>query len=325
MAVYTRVSDDELAAFVRRYDIGSVQALEEIAEGVENTNFRLVTDQGPFILTLYEKRVDPADLPFFLGLTEHLAARGVPCPSPVPDRDGQILGMLCGRPAALVTFLQGNWPRRILPTHMGALGAALAAMHRAAADFTLVRPNTLSRQGWHSLYKACSQRAHEVTPCLSEEIAAELAVMDAQWPAGLPCGIIHADLFPDNVFFQGEQLSGVIDFYFACYDMLAYDIAICLNAWCFDAEGRFSMERARLFLAGYHCTRRLQPVELDALSLLARGAALRFLLTRLYDWLYTPPDALVTRKDPMEYLEKLRFHRGARGLASYGLNPGELV
>ncbi|NKD85837.1 homoserine kinase [Haematospirillum jordaniae] len=325
MAVYTKVSDSELAAFVRSYDIGDVQSLEGIAEGVENTNFRLVTSGGTFILTLYEKRVDPGCLPFFLGLMRHLAARGVPCPVPVDNRHGQALGMLCGRPAALVTFLQGHWPRRVLPVHMEPLGMALATMHCGAADFTMTRPNDLSLQGWHTLYRACSDRAHEVEPGLADELAAELAVLDDAWPSGLPSGIIHADLFPDNVFFQDGHLSGLIDFYFACNDMLAYDVAVCLNAWCFDERAGFSAERARLFLSGYHSVRPLQPAELDSLPLLARGAALRFLLTRLYDWLYTDPDALVTKKDPLEYLRRLRFHRTAAGISAYGLTPGELV
>ena len=321
MAVYTDVSDEDLRIFIAQYDLGEVISCKGIAEGVENSNFLLRTESGTFILTLYEKRVDRADLPFFVGLMEHLAKQGFACPTPVKARDGVALRELCGRPAALVTFLDGMWPRRIQPFHCAGLGRAMAEMHVAGLSFPMARPNSLSVAGWHTLFAASRDRAHEVRPGLAEELGDELAQITAAWPASLPRGVIHADLFPDNVFFRGsERVSGIIDFYFACTDFLAYDIAICLNAWCFEPDGAFNVTKARLLLSNYRAVRPIGEDELAALPLLARGSALRFLLTRLYDWLNQPTGALVRPKDPLEYLHKLRFHRGVSGIGAYGLD-----
>ena len=320
MAVYTEVSDEDLAAFASAYDIGQVVSCKGIAEGVENSNYLVHARRGRFILTLYEKRVAPSDLPFFLALMEHLAERGLPCPVPIRARDGLSLRQLCGRPAALISFLEGMWPRRIAPWHCGLLGETLASMHLAGADFASTRPNNLSVGGWRPLYEACRADADSVLPGLAEETGRELDHLEASWPDQLASGVIHADLFPDNVFFLGERLSGVIDFYFACTDAYAYDLAICLNAWCFEPDGALNATKARLLLSGYRRIRPMTPAEVAALPLLARGSAIRFLLTRLYDWLHTPAGALVKRKDPKEYLQKLRFHQGVRGPGDYGLD-----
>jgi homoserine kinase type II len=321
MAVYTDVPDDELRAFVAAFDLGEVVSCKGIAEGVENSNFLLAAERGSYILTLYERRVAPADLPFFLALMEHLARNGIPCPTPIRARDGSALHRLCGRPAAIVTFLDGMWPRRIAPRHCAALGGALARLHVAGQKFPMTRPNALGLAGWRPLYEACRARAHEVRPGLAEELGGELDALEAAWPGALPQGVIHADLFPDNVFFRGETLSGLIDFYFACTDFLAYDIAVCLNAWCFEPDGSFNVTKARLLLANYRAARPLEDAEFAALPLLARGSALRFLLTRLYDLLNHPAGALVQPKDPLEYLHKLRFHRSVASPAAYGLEP----
>ena len=320
MAVYTDVSDDDLRAFAALYDIGEVLSCKGIAEGVENSNFLVTTERGNFILTLYEKRVAPRDLPFFIALMEHLARHGVACPTPVPGRDGIALRELCGRPAAIVTFLAGMWPRRILPFHCAALGRALAELHRAGASFRMTRANDLAVAGWRSLFESCRTRAAEAQPGLAEELAAELVLLETLWPRDLPMGVIHADLFPVNVFVRDHELSGLIDFYFACTDFLAYDLAICLNAWCFEADGSFNVTKARLLLDGYRRERPLGPGELAALPVLARGSALRFLLTRLFDWLNPPAGALVRPKDPLEYLRKLRFHRAITDPGGYGLD-----
>ena len=323
MAVYTEVSDEELREFLSAYPLGEVLSCKGIAEGVENSNFLLVTTTGTYILTLYEKRVKPAELPFFLGLMEHLAGKGIACPLPVQGNDDEALRQIAGRPAAIVTFLTGMWPRRIAPGHCSALGAALARMHLAGADFAMTRENDLSIEGWHKLYDACASRADEVTPGLAEALGAELKSLDQQWPQDLPRGVIHADLFPDNVFFQGDTLSGLIDFYFACTDAFAYDLAVCLNAWCFEPDGAFNATKARLLLNNYRRVRPLSEREFEALPLLARGSALRFLLTRLYDWLHHPPGAFVRPKDPLEYWRKLKFHQQVRSPASYGLDQGQ--
>ncbi|HUB96336.1 MAG TPA: homoserine kinase [Stellaceae bacterium] len=321
MAVYTDVPDDDLRVFVADYDLGEVVSCKGIAEGVENSNYLLRTERGTFILTLYERRVAPADLPFFLALMEHLARNGIACPTPLHGRDGVALRRLCGKPAVIVTFLDGMWPRRVQPFHCAALGGALARLHQAGRGFVLRRANSLSVAGWRTLFEACRARAHEVHPGLAEELGAELAALESAWPAHLPAGVIHADLFPDNVFFRGDKLSGVIDFYFACTDFLAYDIAVCLNAWCFEPDGDFNVTKARLMLAAYRAVRPLEVDEFALLPLLARGSALRFLLTRLYDLLNHPPGALVRPKDPLEYLRKLRFHRDVARPTEYGLEP----
>ncbi len=320
MAVYTEVADEELSAFIDTYDIGKLLSFKGIAEGVENSNFLVHTEAGYYILTLYEKRVDPNDLPFFLNLLQHLASSGITCPTPVATRAGAVLGTLAGRPAALVTFLEGMWVKRPKPEHCGALGQNMAQMHLAGADFSMTRKNALSVDGWRPLYQQCEGRADSVIPGLSAEIERELDYLEAHWPADLPVGVIHADLFPDNVFFLSDELSGLIDFYFACTDALAYDIAICLNAWCFEQDLSFNVTKARQLLNGYSQVRPLTDQEYSALPLLARGAALRFLLTRLYDWLSVPEGALVTPKDPLEYLKKLRFHQSVENTGAYGLD-----
>lgn len=318
MAVYTEVPDDALRDFLTDYRIGALVACKGIAEGVENSNFMLRTTGGDFILTLYEKRVDVAELPYFLGLMEHLSERGIVCPRPVPGRDGSSLRHLCGRAAALTTFLPGVWPRDVRAFHCAELGAALAALHRAGEGFTPVRANALGPDGWSPLLARSREHpaARELPAGLIEELGSALDDILAAWPApGLPVGHIHADLFPDNVFFLDGRLSGLIDFYFAATDLLAYDVAVCLNAWCFDAALGFDRARAASLLGAYDRARPLTGGERAALPVLCAGAALRFALTRLYDWLATPPGALVTRKDPMDFVARLRLFRGEAAFA----------
>ena len=320
MAVYTDVTDSELQEFLKAYDLGRLLALKGIAEGVENSNFLLHTEAGYFILTLYEKRVAEADLPFFIGLMDHLAERGIACPLPVKGRDGTALHRLAGRPAAIISFLEGMWVRRPKASHCQALGVAIAHMHLAGGDFPMHRDNALSLKSWRPLFDTLRDRADSLEAGLADCISAELDALEAGWPDHLAEGVIHADLFPDNVFFLNDELSGLIDFYFACNDMLAYDIAICLNAWCFEADDSFNVTKARALMAGYESVRKLAPNERDALPVLARGAALRFLLTRLYDWLTVREGALVTPKDPLEYARKLRFHQTVVNAGEYGID-----
>jgi homoserine kinase type II len=319
MAVYTEVTDEELNDFIGSYDVGRQLSFKGIAEGVENSNFLVHTDKATYILTLYEKRVNPDDLPYFLNLLQHLAAKGLSCPTPVPSRDGKLLGTLAGRPAALVTFLDGMWVKRPRVDHCAELGRAMAELHLDGADYDGFRKNALDVSGWRPLFEQCGVRSDTVHPGLGIEIASELAHLEKVWPKDLPGGVIHADLFPDNVFFLGNELSGLIDFYFACNDAFAYDIAICLNAWCFELDMSFNVTKAKALLKGYSAVRPLSEAEYDALPTLCRGAALRFLLTRLYDWLSVPEGALVTPKDPMEYLKKLRFHQSISSAEAYGL------
>lgn len=319
MAVYTDISEEELAVFLQGYAIGAALSYKGIAEGSENSNFLLHTTTDVYILTLYEKRVDPTELPFFLGLMQHLAQKGITCPLPVMRRDGALIGQLAGRPAAIITFLEGVWMRRPSATHCREVGRALAEMHVAGADFPMHRQNRLSVQGWRDLWDKARPMAGSYEPGLVAEIDAEFAAFERNWPTDLPKGIIHADLFPDNVFFLGNRLSGLIDFYFACDDLFAYDLATCLNAWCFEKDNSFNQTKARALLSGYQSVRPLQEAERLALPLLARGSALRFLLTRLYDWLTIPDGALVQKRDPMEFIRRLRFHRHIGSAAEYGL------
>jgi homoserine kinase type II len=319
MAVYTEVNEAELASFLADYDLGQVLALKGIAEGVENSNFILHVESGYFILTLYEKRVDEKDLPFFLGLMEHLAGHGLTCPQPVRDRHGRALGRIAGRPAAIVTFLEGMWDNRPSVRRCAAVGEALGKLHRAGAGFALSRANALGIEAWPALFAEAHARADEIQPGLAGEIEKELAFLAGKWPRDLPRGVIHADLFPDNVLFVGDELSGLIDFYFACTDEFAYDVAICINAWCFEPDGSFNIGKGLAFFSAYEEVRKFSAAEIEALPILARGASLRFALTRLVDWLNVPADALVHPKNPLEYFGKLRFHQQINNARELGL------
>lgn len=320
MAVYTHLSESDLSGLLSAYSVGTLCGYQGIAQGVENTNYRVETTQGRFILTVYEKRVEEADLPFFLGLMQHLAARGLPCPTPLIAKSGEMLQRIAGRPAAMVTFLDGKDLTEWDAKACAEVGHALAQLHDAGEGFTLTRPNALALEGWRRLTLQTEADADSVSPGLRAIIATEFAHLSAIWPKDLPAGVIHADLFCDNVFFLDGHLSGLIDFYFACQDFYAYDLAICLNAWCFDAQHRFEPEKGAALLNAYHQARPLSDAERAALPILSRGAALRFLLTRLYDWINTPADALVQRKDPLEYLARLVFFQTIDDASEVGLS-----
>ncbi len=309
MAVYTDVTDEELAGFLAAYDVGAAISFKGIAEGVENSNFMLETSAGRFFLTVYERRVSGGDLPFFLGLMQWLAARGYPSAAPVADRTGATLGKLRGKPAALVTFLPGLSVRRPTANHCREAGEGLGWLHRAAEGFGGTRRNTLGQPTWAPLFAPLTAAADALKPGLARTIAADLDRLARDWPRDLPEGIVHADYFLDNVFFQRGKFAGTIDFYFACVDAFAYDLAVALNAWCFDIDGGFNVTAARAFIDGYQRRRRLSDAERAAVPILSHGAAMRFFLTRLHDWGATPPGSLVRPKDPMEYERKLAAHR----------------
>jgi homoserine kinase type II len=319
MAVYTDVTPEELSLFLENYALGSLLSVKGIAEGVENSNFMLHLTSGTYILTLFEKRTNKADLPFFLGLMEHLSAKKITCPLPVKNNQGEMLGELCGRPATIITFLEGFSVRKVERNHCFEVGEVLAKFHNGSQDFALKRPNALTLKDWRPLFNKSGEAANSVQAGLHDLISHELDFLEKHYPKNLPTGVLHADLFTDNVFFLNNRLSGIIDFYFACNDFLVYDLAICLNAWCFDTPTSFDYSKGAAMIAGYKQHRALSVEEQDALPILARGSALRFLLTRLYDWLNVPEGAMVRPKDPLEYVNKLRFHQKIKSAKEYGL------
>lgn len=309
MAVYTHVEPDDLAALIARYDIGTVVSCKGIAEGVENSNFLLETTGGRFILTLYEKRVSEGDLPFFVGLLDHLARRGCPVPAMIRDRGGTAIQQVSGRAACVIQFLPGISLTHPTVGQCAAAGAALGAMHRAVAGFAGARENTMGQAHWRTIAEDAGD-LDVVMPGLQATVAAELDYLDAHWPHDLTAHVIHADLFPDNVLMLGERVTGLIDFYFAACDFRAYDVAVTHASWTFSADGTHChADRAVALMRGYARETALTDDEIAALPLLARGAALRFLLTRAHDWVHTPSDALVTRKDPAPFLARLRRYQ----------------
>jgi homoserine kinase type II len=318
MAVYTDITDDELAGLLADYDLGQATALKGVAEGVENSNFLLETETGRYFLTVYEKRVNEADLPFFLGLMKWLDEHGYPSAAPIPDHEGRMLKRVRGKPCVIVSFLSGLSARRPTVAHCRQAGEGLGWLHEASAGFSMRRENDLGQAAWAPMFADLVDDADRLKPGLAAVIAGDLAMLADRWPRDLPEGVIHADYFPDNVFFQAQRFAGTIDFYFACVDALAYDIAVALNAWCFEPDGSFNITSARALVAGYESRRPLSHAERGALPILAHGAAMRFFLTRLHDWHATPSGALVRPKDPLEYERRLAVHRASPDLVLFG-------
>jgi homoserine kinase type II len=310
MAVYTQLGAEALASIVAEFDVGPLVSAKGIAEGVSNSNWLVDTETGRFILTMYETRTDVADLPFFLGLLDHLAARRCPVPRTIHDRSGKAYRLHHGKALALIEFLPGVSVSQPTAAQARSVGAALAQVHLAAADFAGERANAFGPAGWQALANACGPEGlASIRPDLAAMVERELARLDRQWPRDLPHSVIHADLFPDNVLMLGQTVTGLIDFYFACNDITAYDLAVTHAAWCFSSDGqRFEADLSRALLAGYQSMRPLLDGERAALPILARGAAMRFLMTRAYDWMNTPADAMVTRKDPLAFARRLEFY-----------------
>ena len=310
MAVYTQVPAEALGAFLARYDVGELVSAKGIAEGVENSNYLVDTTRGRFILTLYERRVDAGDLPFFLALLDHLDARGVPVPPAIRDREGRAIQQLEGRPACLIRFLPGVSPGDPTAAQAHAAAAAMGAMHEALGDFAPHRDNTLGHESWRPLLDRCGSALDRIDPGLRGELDSGLDAVLARWPADGARSVIHADLFPDNVLMRGDRVAGLIDFYFSCTDLRLYDLAVMHTAWSFDARGeRYRTDVGAALLAGYDAAFGLSAEDRAHLPILAMGACLRFALTRAWDWLNTPPDALVTRKDPLAYTHRLAQYR----------------
>lgn len=317
MAVYTRIDDKDLRKALAGFDLGMFERTEGIADGVENSNYHLFTSRGHYILTLFEKRVNAEELPFYLGYMRHLRENGIACPLAEKDRSGREIFTLAGKPAIITTFLEGAWPRDITPAHCAAVGATLARMHLAGKSFALKRRNGMALPAWRSLIHACAQEADTLETGLFSALESALDAAEKNWPRRLPQGAVHADLFPDNVFFKDGALSGIIDFYFACTEFFVYDLMLTLNPWCFDKTGALDTEKSSALLNAYHAVRPLSAEETAALPQMGAAAALRIVATRLYDWFNPAKDAVVTPKDPMEHVRILRFHQNAASAAAY--------
>lgn len=312
MAVYTHLSDKQISDFLQNYQLGKLKSAKGIAQGVENTNYMLEIDHGKreeskAILTVFEKRVKQEDLPFYINFMAHLSAKGINCPLPYQQKNGQMIGELAGKPAVLISFLNGAGVDAIEVFHLAELGAEIGLMHQVVQDFAESRGNDLAPNKLGYLYAKVAGKLDELQQGLSEAIGAEIENMK-RWDAlEIPRGVIHADLFPDNVFFEDKSLTGVIDFYFACSDWLAYELAICMNAWCFEADHSINQHKVDALLKSYQTHRKLSDKEKELLPFLARGAALRFMLTRAHDWFYRVEGAMVQPKDPREYLHKWKY------------------
>jgi homoserine kinase type II len=322
LAVYTELNQGQIIDFLKLYEIGEFISFRGITEGIENSNFFLQTSKGKFILTIFEKRVNQNDLPFFINIMKYLSSRGFLCPSPIMDIKKKYLQRLQNKPAIIVSFLNGISKTKITNKECFNVGAHMASMHLKSNDFLETRKNSLSISSWSQLINKCSASIptitlNEIEPNLLEEIQDSINFCSKYWPTTLPQGFIHADLFPDNIFFNNDKISGVIDFYFSCTDILTYDLAIAVNAWCFDENFIFNNEKFNKLIKGYSSIRSLSEEELYYLPLLSQGAAMRFLLTRLYDWFHTPKNAKVIPKSPQEYITKLRYHKLITANQSY--------
>ncbi len=319
MAVYTQVSQQDLDNFLKNYEIGSLESFNGISAGVENTNYKIRTNKGLYILTLYEKRVDKKDIPFFLELMFYLSNEKIHCPLPLKNRNGKLFDELNSRPASILTFLEGSSTETIYPKQVNTLGKILAKIHILGKQLKIKRKNPLSLGNLESLITLSKKNSENIRNDLSKEIVSEYYRVRSNWPDNLPKGIIHADLFPDNVLFIGNEISGVIDFCFSCNDFLSYDLATCLNAWCFDKEGILDLNLSSELINGYQSLRKLEENEINFFPIICSGSALRFLVTRINDWKDQRSDAVVIPKDPMDFVKILDFHKNVKDAKEYGL------
>jgi len=320
MAVYTKLSETDLKEFFSKYSIGKIQKHKEIKEGIENTNYFIETEKGKFILTLYEKRVDEKDLPFFIGLMKNLYDKKFPSPEPIINKNGNYISEISNKKAAVVSFLDGKAKKVLDPLDCYEVGVYSAKLHSITKNLISKRVNKLSVNSWREIYNKVKKDCSKIHPNLSNIIEKNLNEIETDWPKNLPSGIIHADLFPDNIFFNKNKLSGIIDFYFSCNDYYAFEIAICLNALCFEGKNEnlsFNVTKAKKFIDGYTSVRNLNDDEKKSLKILCKGAAIRFLLTRVFDYLNLIEGALVKIKDPVEYLKRLEFHESVENYNDY--------
>ena len=320
MAVYTKLSENNLKDFFSKYNLGKLLKFQGIQEGIENSNYFVKTDSGKFILTIYEKRVEEKDLPFFMGLMKNIFNKNFPSPEPIINKNGNYITEIFGKKAAVVSFLEGASKKNLTPGNCHEVGIYTAKLHMITKNLNIKRTNRLSVNSWRLIYRKIQRDCSKIYPDLTKIIERNLEIIEDKWPKNIPRGIIHADLFPDNIFFKGNKLTGIIDFYFSCYDFYALEIAICLNALCFEGKNKnlsFNVTKAKKFIDGYSSIRKLTEEEKESLKILCHGAAMRFLLTRVFDYLNLTEDALVKIKDPVEYLKRLEFHNSVKNYQDY--------
>jgi len=320
MAVYTKLSENQLKEFFLNYELGKIVNYNGIEDGIENTNYFIETEKGKFILTLYEKRVDEKDLPFFIGLMRNLYDKKFLSPNPIINKNGSYISEILKKKAAVVSFLDGAAKKILSPNNCYEVGVNSAKLHSITKKLTQKRENKLSIKAWRDIYNNVKNDCSKIHPNLSSIIEKNLDEIEKKWPKNIPSGIIHADLFPDNIFFKNDKLSGIIDYYFSCHDSYAFEIAICLNALCFEGKNQnlsFNVTKAKKFIDGYSSIRKLNEVEKKSLKVLCQGAAIRFLLTRVFDYLNLIEGAIVTVKDPIEYLKRLEFHDNVKNYDEY--------
>ena len=320
MAVYTKLSENNLRDFFSKYNLGRLLKFQGIQEGIENSNYFVKTDSGKFILTVYEKRIEEKDLPFFMGLMKNIFNKNFPSPEPIINKNGNYITEIFGKKAAVVSFLEGASKKNLTPDNCHEVGIYTAKLHMITKNLNIKRTNRLSVNSWRLIYRKIQRDCSKIYPDLTKIIERNLEIIEDKWPKNIPRGIIHADLFPDNIFFKGNKLTGIIDFYFSCYDFYALEIAICLNALCFEGKNEnlsFNVTKAKKFIDGYSSIRKLTEEEKESLKILCHGAAMRFLLTRVFDYLNLTEDALVKIKDPVEYLKRLEFHNSVKNYQDY--------
>ena len=320
MAVYTKISEKKLKEFFLKYNLGKLLDYKEIKEGIENTNYFIQTEKGKFILTLYEKRVEEKDLPFFISLMKNLFDKKFPSPEPIINKNGNYISEILKKKAAVVSFLEGNTKEFLNPNDCHEVGINIARLHLITKDLTSKRENKLSVNSWRKIYNKVKKDCPKIHLNLPKVIEKNLDEIEKNWPKNIPSGIIHADLFPDNIFFKDDEISGIIDYYFSCYDFYAFEIAICLNALCFEGRNEnlsFNVTKAKKFIDGYSSIRKLTEKEKNSLMILCQGAAMRFLLTRVFDYLNLIEGAIVKIKDPVEYLKRLEFHDSVKNYQDY--------
>ena len=320
MAIYTRLDQEKIGSILLNYKLGNLKKFEGIKEGIENTNYLIETEKGKYILTIYEKRVNKDDLPFFSKLMLELSKNNFICPKPISNKNNEYISNLDNKKFMIVSYLEGKSKNNLSPPECKIVGREIAKLHQITKDFNFKRENDLSVKSWRRIFTQVKDKCSKIHPELPKLIEANLINIEKEWPSNLPRGIIHADLFNDNIFFKNNKFSGFIDFYFSCNDFYAFEIAICFNALCFDGFKQnlsFNVTKAKKLMEGYNEIRRISKEEKISIKVLSQGAALRFLLTRVFDYINIVDDAVVKNKDPIEYLKRLEFHKNAKGFEDY--------